>query len=69
MLDHHQQTNGEFLDPIVFCMSSHFEYGKHTHLTVEGRGSGFSVEAPEAVSSTIRSRLFTDAEMLTMDDR
>ena len=33
-----------------------------THLTVdvvEGRGSGFSVEAPEGVRFLIRSRLFT----------
>jgi uncharacterized protein (DUF779 family) len=37
----------------------------HTHLTVDvvpGRGSGFSVEAPEGVRFLIRSRLFTDAE-------
>jgi uncharacterized protein len=39
--------------PIGFHMSeSQFEYWKHTHLTVDvvkGRGSGFSVEAPEGV--------------------
>jgi hypothetical protein len=29
---------------------------------VPGRGSGFSVEAPEGVRFLIRSRLFTDAE-------
>ena len=43
-----------------------FEYWKHTHLTVDvvpGRGSGFSVEAPEGVRFLIRSRLLTDAEM------
>jgi uncharacterized protein len=52
--------------PIGFWMSgSQFEYWKHTHLTVDvvkGRGSGFSVEAPEGVRFLIRSRLFTDAE-------
>ena len=40
-----------------------FEYWKHTHLTVDvvpGRGSGFSLEAPEGVRFLIRSRLFTD---------
>jgi uncharacterized protein (DUF779 family) len=53
-------------EPIGFHMSeSQFEYWKHTHLTVDvvkGRGSGFSVEAPEGVRFMIRSRLFTDAE-------
>jgi uncharacterized protein (DUF779 family) len=52
---------------IPFYMShSQYEYWKHTHLTVDvvkGRGSGFSVEAPEGVRFLIRSRLLTDAEM------
>jgi uncharacterized protein (DUF779 family) len=42
-----------------------FEYWQHTHLTIDvvpGRGSGFSVEAPEGVRFLTRSRLFTDAE-------
>jgi uncharacterized protein len=49
-----------------FYMSGpQFEYWKHTHLTVDvvpGRGSGFSVEAPEGVRFLIRSRLFSDDE-------
>jgi uncharacterized protein len=53
--------------PVPFWMStSQYEYWKHTHLTVDvvpGRGSGFSVEAPEGVRFLIRSRLLTDAEM------
>ena len=44
-----------------FWMSeSQFAYWRHTHLTVDvvpGRGSGFSVEAPEGVRFLIRSRL------------
>ncbi len=52
--------------PIGFWMSSsQYGYWKHTHLTVDvvkGRGSGFSVEAPEGVRFLIRSRLFTDEE-------
>ena len=43
-----------------------YEYWKHTHLTIDvvpGRGSGFSVEAPEGVRFIIRSRLLTDAEL------
>lgn len=52
--------------PVPFWMSrSQFAYWSHTHLTVDvvpGRGSGFSVEAPEGVRFLIRSRLFTDEE-------
>jgi uncharacterized protein (DUF779 family) len=55
------------LDPIEFYMSaSQFEYWKFTHLTVDvvpGRGSGFSVEAPEGVRFLIRSRMLTDDEV------
>lgn len=46
-----------------------WEYWSHTHLTVDvvpGRGSGFSLEAPEGVRFIIRSRLFTDAESEAM---
>jgi uncharacterized protein (DUF779 family) len=57
----------EGLDPIEFYMSaSQFEYWKFTHLTVDvvpGRGSGFSVEAPEGVRFLIRSRMLTDDEI------
>ena len=51
---------------IPFWMSvAQYEYWKHTYLTVDvvpGRGSGFSVEAPEGVRFLIRSRLLTDDE-------
>jgi len=49
----------------VWMSAAQFEYWKHTHLTIDvvpGRGSGFSVEAPEGVRFLIRSRLLTDAE-------
>ncbi|GAB3109421.1 DUF779 domain-containing protein [Janibacter alkaliphilus] len=53
--------------PVEFWMSaSQYEYWKHTALTVDvvpGRGSGFSVEAPEGVRFLIRSRLMTEDEM------
>ncbi|MFR9728262.1 DUF779 domain-containing protein [Saccharopolyspora sp. MS10] len=53
-------------DPVPMWMSgSQFELWKHTHLTVDvvpGRGSGFSLEAPEGVRFLIRSRLLTDDE-------
>jgi uncharacterized protein len=52
---------------IPFWMSvAQYEYWKHTHLTIDvvpGRGSGFSVEAPEGVRFLIRSRLLTDTEL------
>jgi uncharacterized protein (DUF779 family) len=54
-------------EPITFWMSaSQFELWKHTHLTVDvvpGRGSGFSLEAPEGVRFLIRSRLLTEQEL------
>jgi uncharacterized protein (DUF779 family) len=60
-----------FLGPLgpdatpFYIGGAQYEYWKHTHLTVDvvpGRGSGFSVEAPEGVRFLIRSRLFTDEE-------
>jgi hypothetical protein len=62
-----QELEIEGLAPIQFFMSaSQFEYWKFTHLTVDlvkGRGSGFSVEAPEGVRFMIRSRMLTDDEI------
>lgn len=52
---------GEAPQSVDFWMSAEqFEYWSHTFLTVDvvkGRGSGFSVEAPEGVRFMIRSRL------------
>lgn len=51
---------------LPFWMSSaQFAYWKHTHLTLDvvvGRGSGFSVEAPEGMRFLIRSRLMDAAD-------
>lgn len=48
-------------EPVPFWMSrSQYEVWSHTRLivdVVEGRGSGFSLEAPEGVRFLIRSRL------------
>ncbi|MEU4350854.1 DUF779 domain-containing protein [Streptomyces sp. NPDC023838] len=48
-------------EPVPFWMSvSQHEVWRHTRLivdVVEGRGSGFSLEAPEGVRFLIRSRL------------
>ena len=49
---------------------SQFEYWQHTHLIIDvvpGRGSGFSVEAPEGVRFLTRSRIYTAAENDAID--
>lgn len=54
-------AQGQELGQIDFWMSKEqFEYWKHTKLTVDvvnGRGSGFSVEAPEGKRFLIRSEI------------
>ncbi len=58
-------------ETVDFWMSGEqFARWRHTHLTVDvvpGRGSGFSLEAPEGVRFLIRSRLFTDEERARLD--
>jgi uncharacterized protein len=54
-----------FGDTPFWMSADQFAYWAHTHLTVDvvpGRGSGFSLEAPEGKRFLIRSRLLTDAE-------
>lgn len=49
-----------------------YEKWKHTHLTidvVEGRGSGFSLEAPRGVRFLTRSRLFTQEEQTALNQK
>ncbi|MCX8453123.1 MULTISPECIES: DUF779 domain-containing protein [Paenarthrobacter] len=52
---------GDDEQPLEFWMSKEqFNYWSHTHLTVDvvtGRGSGFSVEAPEGKRFLIRSTI------------
>ncbi|WP_066938311.1 DUF779 domain-containing protein [Streptomyces sp. NBRC 110611] len=59
-------------EPVGFWMSAdQFARWRHTHLTVDvvpGRGSGFSLEAPEGVRFLIRSRLLTDEERARLGD-
>src|SRR5690606_18448817 len=53
-----------------FYMSrSQFEYWQHTHLIIDvvpGRGSGFSLEAPEGVRFLTRSRVSSDDEIASL---
>jgi uncharacterized protein (DUF779 family) len=56
---------GEVAGTPFYMGPDQYAYWAHTHLTVDvvpGRGSGFSVEAPEGVRFLIRSRLFTEEE-------
>jgi uncharacterized protein (DUF779 family) len=61
---------GEVAGCQVFMGASQFEYWRHTQLiidVVKGRGSGFSLEAPEGVRFLTRSRLFTDEEAAELE--
>jgi uncharacterized protein (DUF779 family) len=56
---------GEIAGCPFYISGPQFEYWKHTYLTIDvvkGRGSGFSVEAPEGVRFLTRSRIFTEEE-------
>ncbi len=56
---------GEIGGQPFYMSRSQFEYWQHTHLiidVVDGRGSGFSLEAPEGVRFLTRSRVFTEEE-------
>lgn len=62
---------GEIAGTPFYIGGRQYEYWKHTHLTVDvvpGRGSGFTVEAPEGVRFVTRSRLFTDDEWLAREE-
>ena len=48
-----------------------YEAWKHTHLTldvVEGRGAGFSIEAPHGIRFVVTSRLLTEQELADLDE-
>lgn len=60
---------GSVGDTPFYISGPQFQYWQHTHLTVDvvpGRGSGFSVEAPEGFRFLIRSRVFDDAEYVAL---
>lgn len=49
--------------------AAQFEYWRHTQLIIDvvpGRGSGFSVEAPDGIRFLTRSRLFTNDESVAL---
>jgi len=56
----------------VYIGGAQFEAWKHTALTIDvvpGRGSGFSLEAPEGVRFLTRSRVLTDDEARILEMR
>ncbi len=57
---------GEIAGCPVYIGAAQFEFWAHTQLVIDvvpGRGSGFSLEAPEGVRFLTRSRVFTEAEV------
>ncbi len=57
---------GEIAGCQFYIGAAQFDYWQHTQLVIDlvpGRGSGFSVEAPEGVRFLTRSRVFTDHEV------
>ena len=61
---------GEIAGCKFYIGAAQFEYWEHTQLIIDvvpGRGSGFSVEAPEGVRFLTRSRVFTDAEVSELE--
>ena len=57
---------GEIAGARFHIGAAQFEYWQHTQLIIDvvpGRGSGFSLEAPEGVRFLTRSRVFDDAEV------
>ena len=61
---------GEIAGCQFYIGAAQFEYWQHTQLIIDvvpGRGSGFSVEAPEGVRFLTRSRVFTDEEVSELE--
>ena len=61
---------GEIAGCKFYIGAAQFEYWEHTQLIIDvvpGRGSGFSVEAPEGVRFLTRSRVFSDEEVAELE--
>ena len=55
-----------------FIGAAQFDCWRHTQLVIDvvpGRGSGFSLEAPEGLRFLTRSRVFSDAEIAELGAR
>jgi len=61
---------GEIAGQPFYMGAAQFDYWQQTHLIIDivpGRGSGFSLEAPEGVRFLTRSRVYTDEEFAELD--
>jgi uncharacterized protein (DUF779 family) len=61
---------GEIGGQPFYMGKSQWEYWQHTHLIIDvvpGRGSGFSLEAPDGIRFLTRSRVYTEAENDELD--
>jgi uncharacterized protein (DUF779 family) len=61
---------GEIAGCPFYIGAAQFESWAHTQLIVDvvpGRGSGFSLEAPEGIRFLTRGRVFTEAEVAELD--
>jgi uncharacterized protein len=62
---------GEIAGCPFYIGAAQFEYWAHTQLIIDvvpGRGSGFSIEAPEGLRFLTRGRVFSDAEVASLQD-
>ena len=60
---------GEIGGSPFYMSRAQFEYWQHTQLIIDavpGRGSGFSIEAPEGLRFLTRSRLYTEEEAASL---
>ncbi|GAB1344116.1 DUF779 domain-containing protein [Gemmatimonas sp.] len=63
---------GAIADTPFYIGADQFEYWQHTQLIIDcvpGRGSGFSLEAPEGLRFLTRSRLFNDEEWTRLQEQ
>ncbi|SFK02964.1 DUF779 domain-containing protein [Methylocapsa palsarum] len=61
---------GEIAGCPVFIGAAQYEVWSHTQLIIDvvpGRGSGFSLEAPEGLRFLTRGRVFTAAELAALE--
>lgn len=57
-------------DVPVWIGAAQFEYWRHTQVMIDvvpGRGGGMSLESPEGLRFIVRSRIFTDEEMIVLE--
>jgi uncharacterized protein (DUF779 family) len=60
---------GEIGAAPFYIGAAQFDYWRHTQLIIDvvpGRGSGFSLEAPEGMRFLTRGRVFTEAELASL---